>query len=235
MTWTRWLPPLVAFVLGTAGLAGYLWLTEARYGGKFLLRAVYSLLARWWEAPGFARLTLAAHLLAHAAPEASVLDLGCATGALEAALLAHPRFRGTVTGVDWSPAMLERARRRLTGHRQRVTWVAADFRRPLPLPAGYQVLVVLGILPGIRDWAAFFYRLLPLLTPAARILCDLPGRDAFPRLEAALAPAGFRPVLRRRAGDSMLVLFYRPAAPEPVLPKPPLRPSPAGASSSTVR
>ncbi|TIM85770.1 class I SAM-dependent methyltransferase, partial [Mesorhizobium sp.] len=52
----------------------------------------------------------------------SVLDLGCGTGQLAAALAD----RRSVTGVDPAPAMLDVARRRAGG--QRVDWVEADAR-----------------------------------------------------------------------------------------------------------
>ncbi|CAH2403371.1 class I SAM-dependent methyltransferase [Mesorhizobium escarrei] len=52
----------------------------------------------------------------------SVLDLGCGTGQLAAALAD----RRSVTGVDPAPAMLDIARRRAGG--QRVAWVEADAR-----------------------------------------------------------------------------------------------------------
>ncbi|WP_354493013.1 class I SAM-dependent methyltransferase [Mesorhizobium robiniae] len=52
----------------------------------------------------------------------SVLDLGCGTGQLAAALAD----RRSVTGVDPAPAMLDIARRRAGG--QRVDWVEADAR-----------------------------------------------------------------------------------------------------------
>ncbi|UVC16783.1 class I SAM-dependent methyltransferase [Mesorhizobium onobrychidis] len=51
-----------------------------------------------------------------------VLDLGCGTGQLAAALAD----RRSVTGVDPAPAMLDIARRRAGG--QRVDWVEADAR-----------------------------------------------------------------------------------------------------------
>jgi SAM-dependent methyltransferase len=52
----------------------------------------------------------------------SVLDLGCGTGQLAAALAD----RRSVTGVDPAPAILDIARRRSGG--QRVDWVEADAR-----------------------------------------------------------------------------------------------------------
>ena len=60
------------------------------------------------------------YCLALASDAASVLDLGCGTGELAAAL-AKDR---AVTGVDPAAAMLDIARRRQGG--DRVTWVQAD-------------------------------------------------------------------------------------------------------------
>jgi ubiquinone/menaquinone biosynthesis C-methylase UbiE len=60
--------------------------------------------------------------LALASGKASVLDLGCGTGLLAAALGEGRE----VFGVDPAAAMLDVARRRAGG--QRVTWVEADAR-----------------------------------------------------------------------------------------------------------
>ncbi len=73
--------------------------------------------------------------LANAA--ASVLDLGCGTGDLAAAL-AHDR---AVTGVDPAAAMLDIARRRPGG--DRVTWVQAD-ARTVRLDHRFDLVVLTG-------------------------------------------------------------------------------------------
>lgn len=89
-----------------------------------------------------------------------VLDLGCGTGSL-ALLAAEQRHR--VTGVDASPAMVERARAKLAGQDAQV--LCGDAAVPPVMAAGYDVILVRHVLwtlprPAevLRHW-----RTLPLL------------------------------------------------------------------------
>jgi len=50
--------------------------------------------------------------LAHLAPDDSVLDVGCGTGALAIAAKRHVGPKGTVCGIDASPEMLARANKK---------------------------------------------------------------------------------------------------------------------------
>jgi ubiquinone/menaquinone biosynthesis C-methylase UbiE len=58
------------------------------------------------------------------ARSASVVDLGCGTGNLTAALMAHLEPEGRVFAVDFSQRMLDQARAKVTDGR--VRWVHAD-------------------------------------------------------------------------------------------------------------
>lgn len=53
-----------------------------------------------------------------------ILDLGCGTGVLTALLLARLSVRGRVSAVDFSGAMLELAREKISD--RRVAWIASD-------------------------------------------------------------------------------------------------------------
>jgi ubiquinone/menaquinone biosynthesis C-methylase UbiE len=57
-------------------------------------------------------------------PSANVVDLGCGTGNLTAALTQHLEPDATITAVDFSERMLEQARRKVSDGRAR--WVCAD-------------------------------------------------------------------------------------------------------------
>jgi len=67
-------------------------------------------------------------------PDEAVLDVGCGTGNLSAALLARLGRRGRVVAFDIAPAMLEVARTKNPGD-SRVRWLEADAER-LPLAVG---------------------------------------------------------------------------------------------------
>ena len=78
-----------------------------------------------------------------------VLDVGCGSGPLSAAL----RERGAiVTGLDSSPAMVELAGRR-RGEDTRLP--VADLSEPLPFADGaFDDVAVSSVLHHLRDWTA---------------------------------------------------------------------------------
>lgn len=77
----------------------------------------------------FGRTAILERLARHAAP-AEVLEVGCGTGR-NLAGLARRLPEARLTGVDLSPHMLARARRRLAGLGERVSLVEASYHRPL--------------------------------------------------------------------------------------------------------
>jgi SAM-dependent methyltransferase len=103
---------------------------------------------------------------------AAVLELGCGTGHVAAALLA----RGfAVTGLDLAPEMLAHAAENAPGAR----FVAADLRR-FELPAVYDAGLMIGSvghLAGAGDLATAFANIYRALRPGACLLFDayLPG------------------------------------------------------------
>jgi malonyl-CoA O-methyltransferase len=93
-----------------------------------------------------------------------VLDLGCGTGR-HALPLAEAG--ALVTAVDFSPGMLARARARPGS--DRVRFVVADLRRPLPFPDAAFDLVVSGlVLEHLPDLPAFFAEARRTLRPGGR-------------------------------------------------------------------
>ena len=99
---------------------------------------------------------------------ARVVDLGCGTGNVTALLRARwPDAQ--MTGVDGSPAMLERAR----ASDPRVDWQHADVATWTP-SAPVDVLFSNATLHWLDDHAALFPRLLSTVAPAGALAVQMP-------------------------------------------------------------
>lgn len=99
-------------------------------------------------------------------PPARVADLGCGTGSLSV-LLADEGY--AVDGVDFSPAMVRRARAK-AGERDDVTFVVADAGAP-PLDEGaYDVVLCRHVLWTLPDQPAALERWTALLRPGGTLL-----------------------------------------------------------------
>ena len=104
-------------------------------------------------------------LLEHLPPApARVADLGCGTGTL-ALLLAEEGY--VVDGLDFSPAMVSRARDK-AGHL--ATFVEADAAEPPLEVASYDVVLSRHVLWAMPSPAAALARWIRLLTPGGRLL-----------------------------------------------------------------
>ena len=105
-------------------------------------------------------------LLADALPDppARVADLGCGTGTLSL-LLAEEGH--TVTGVDFSPAMVERARAK-AGHL--AEFHVGDAAEPPLEPAVHDVVLSRHVLWALPDPAAALTRWIGLLAPGGRLV-----------------------------------------------------------------
>jgi demethylmenaquinone methyltransferase/2-methoxy-6-polyprenyl-1,4-benzoquinol methylase len=97
----------------------------------------------WWRASGSFR-----HILRR--PGAAVLDLCCGTGDMSFALYRRAAPGVKIVGADFSPAMLERARRKSAG--LPLEWVEADALK-LPFADGSFDLVVSAF--GFRNLANY--------------------------------------------------------------------------------
>jgi ubiquinone/menaquinone biosynthesis C-methylase UbiE len=96
-------------------------------------------------------------------PDEAVLDIGCGTGNLTLALLARLSPAGRVTAVDFAPAMIEAARRKVRD--ARVEWLVAEARR-LPLPdASCDRAFCYSVWPHIDDRKAVAAELGRVLRP----------------------------------------------------------------------
>lgn len=104
-------------------------------------------------------------LLAHLPPApARVADLGCGTGTL-ALLLAEEGY--AVDGLDFSPAMMRRARDK-AGHV--ATFVEGDAAAPPLDAAAYDVVLSRHVLWAMPSPAAALERWIRLLAPGGRLL-----------------------------------------------------------------
>jgi ubiquinone/menaquinone biosynthesis C-methylase UbiE len=143
-----------AIVLGlvAAGLlaVGFVLLTEGRYFGKRLIYWVYDLIgpaafSSRSEAGRWRPLIEAVVVRG----DERVLDVGTAVGDLPLTIAATHGFQGQVTGVDWSPRMIEKAREEAErrGLDGRLRFQAVDIRKGLPFDVGaFDVVCCLGLL-----------------------------------------------------------------------------------------
>ena len=97
---------------------------------------------------------------------ARVADLGFATGTLSV-LLADEGY--TVDGVDFSAAMVERARIK-AADRENVSFVLGDAAHPSLAAGEYDVVLCRHVLWTLPDPAAVLARWVKLLTPTGRLL-----------------------------------------------------------------
>lgn len=95
------------------------------------------------------------------------LDLACGTGVISQ-LLDGLGF--DVTGVDWSEAMLDRARAKAAMRGARIRFVMGDAERTLERPESYDVLVTRHLVWTLVDPHAAFREWHSLLKPGGRLL-----------------------------------------------------------------
>lgn len=117
-----------------------------------------------------------------------VLDAGCGTGRVTAALLARLP-RGEVVAVDGSPAMVEAARERLGDavDLRVADLVALELDRPV------DAILSTATFHWIADHDALFARLLANLAPGGRLVAQCGGAGNISALADAAARVGRRP------------------------------------------
>jgi RimJ/RimL family protein N-acetyltransferase/protein-L-isoaspartate O-methyltransferase len=131
---------------------------------------------------------------------ARVADLGCGTGTLSE-LLTEEGY--AVTGVDFSPEMILRARAKVPG----VEFVEADASAPPLDPASYDVVLSRHVLWAMPDPAVALVRWEALLAPGGRLVlvegswstgAGLTGAETVALVEGLGRPATLRPLPEAR-------------------------------------
>ena len=124
----------------------------------------------------------------------SVVDLGCGTGRLEEVLL--PRLgAGRVVAVDFSPAMIEQASRRVPD--PRVTWLCRDVLDTGIPAASADVVLCFDAFPHFHSRAALLAETARWLKPGGAFLVwhDV-GREHLERVHRRAGPAMERDLLQ---------------------------------------
>lgn len=140
--------------------------------------------------------------------QGAVLDLGCGSGRLFGSFIAGGASR--IVGVDGSPALLARARRRIIQDEQlsaaakagRIELVDADIRDVIR-PDRFALVALAGVvshLDGAREAARALAAAAAMLVPGGELIVDGLGPGALPRRDLPLS------VDWRRVVDGMEVV-----------------------------
>ncbi|WP_277209980.1 class I SAM-dependent methyltransferase [Isoptericola croceus] len=103
-----------------------------------------------------------------------ILEVGCGAGWFVDSLVQY----GSVTGVDLSPTVLERARHRVP----EATFIVGDLMA-VDLPSGsFDIVVGLEVLSHVEDQERFFSRVADLLDDGGRLILATQNRDVLERM-----------------------------------------------------
>jgi trans-aconitate 2-methyltransferase len=150
---------------------------------------------REWDAAGYDRLaapmtTRGIELLERLELRGDevVLDAGCGTGQVTAALLERLP-RGRVIGLDASEGMLCRAAERFDGD-ERVALVRADLESGIPVEEPVDAIVSTSTLHWVGRHDALFFRFAGLLRPGGQLVAEYGGAGNVSRVLDALRALG---------------------------------------------
>lgn len=119
----------------------------------------------------------------------TVLDAGCGTGRITEMLMSRLP-RGASIALDGSPAMIERARQKLVRFGDRVEFVVADLRLPLPLDRPVDAILSTATFHWILDHDALFRNLAAVLAPGGQLVTQCGGHGNIASIESALHELG---------------------------------------------
>lgn len=212
----EWATPLLALAAAAAliaviGAVAYWQLVVAE--GAYLGTRVVALLYDWF-APRYDRvkqydkaadaIMLAGPILRHLAAnhrrDGTVLDVATGTGRLPEALLAQPRFTGSIVAIDASSRMLDLAERKLAAHARagRIEFMRRDAQQ-LPFADGaFDAATCLEALEFMRDWRAALDEMMRVLRPGGLLMVsNRIGPDAWKLPGRAIPTAEFIDWLRQ--------------------------------------
>ncbi|HET9346864.1 MAG TPA: methyltransferase domain-containing protein [Candidatus Limnocylindrales bacterium] len=128
-------------------------------------------------------------LVERLAGDERVLDAGCGSGRVTELLLDRLPL-GRVVALDGSPAMLDQARQRLAGFGDRVEFVEADLRGPLPIGEPVDAILSTATFHWIHDHAALYRHLGAVTRPGGRLVAQYGGVGNTASVRAVLATIG---------------------------------------------
>jgi trans-aconitate 2-methyltransferase len=149
--------------------------------------------SRDWNAPSYARVSAPQEAMGREvldrlvlAGDERVLDAGCGTGRVTAALLERLPA-GQVVAVDGSPSMVEQARAALPA--DRVECVVSDLV-DLEIDPPVDAVLSTATFHWIADHERLFARLFAALRPGGRLVAQCGGEGNVASVEAAIARVG---------------------------------------------
>ena len=116
-----------------------------------------------------------------------VLDAGCGTGKVTA-LLRERLPRGTVIALDGSRSMIAKAKERLGD--ERVEFVVADLRGPLPIDPPVEAILSTATFHWIADHGALFRHLAAIVRPGGQLAAQCGGEGNVASIGTALDDLG---------------------------------------------
>jgi len=121
-------------------------------------------------------------------PSEHVLDVGCGTGNLTAALLRRLSADGNVVGIDLSPKMIEVAREKVSD--VRVDWVCDTIERYKGGDGIFDRIFCYSVWPHFTDTKRVAGCLHSLLVPGGKLhVWHLLSRDAINRIHSSVSKA----------------------------------------------
>ena len=137
------------------------------------------------------------------APKTAV-DIGCGPGNSAAMILARwPKV--AITGIDSSPAMVERARAELPGH----SWLVADAGR-FEFPQTFDLVFSNATIQWVPGHERLISRLLGAAKPGGALAVQVPRFDRMPVHDALLSVSS-RPEWAHRMAGIEGLFTYHPA------------------------